>query len=68
MTASPISQQNYTTFTRPSVASDLAHSLGRALLLWSVRHSRVVQISHEEMALRIANDRVVAEIHHGRNW
>jgi hypothetical protein len=68
MTASTISHQAYTTFTRPSVASDLARNLARALLGWSVRHSRVVQISHEEMALRIANDRVVAEIHHGRNW
>jgi hypothetical protein len=68
MTTSTISQQTYTTFTRPSVASDLARSLARALLHWSVRHSRVVQISHEDMALRIANDRVVAAIHHGRNW
>jgi hypothetical protein len=66
MTASTISRQTYTTFTRPSVASDVAQNLARALLRWSVRHSSVVQISHEEMALRIANDRVLAEIRQGR--
>ena len=68
MTASTISQQTYSTFTRQSVASEIARNLARALLRWSVRHSRVIQISHEEMALRIANDRVVAELHHGHNW
>lgn len=66
MTASTVSQQAYTTFTRPSVASDAAQHLARALLRWSVRHSRVTQISHEEMALRLANDRVLAQIHPGR--
>jgi hypothetical protein len=68
MTASTVSQQTYTTFTRPSAASEVAQEIAKALLRWSIRHSRVTQISHEEMALRIANDRVVSELHHGRSW
>jgi hypothetical protein len=65
---SSISQQSYTTFTRDSVATEVARKIARGLLHWSEQHSRVVQLSHEEMALRLANERVLDQVHEGRFW
>ena len=68
MSESSISQQSYTTFTRNSVATEVAQKIARVLLRWSEQHSRVVQLSHEEMALRLANERVLNQVHEGRYW
>ncbi|MDQ1545456.1 MAG: hypothetical protein QOH69_360 [Actinomycetota bacterium] len=68
MSESSISQQIYTTFTRDSVATELARGIAGGLLRWSEQHSRVVQLSHEEMALRLANERVLDQVHEGRFW
>ena len=68
MSASTLSHESYTTFTRRSLATEAAQKLAGGLLRWSDRHSRVVQLSHEEMALRLANDRVLEELHDGWNW
>jgi hypothetical protein len=65
---SSISQQYYTTFTRDSVATEVARKIARGLLRWSERHSQVVQLTHEEMALRLANERVLDQVHEGRFW
>jgi hypothetical protein len=45
-----------------------ARKIARGLLRWSEQHSRVVQLSHEEMALRLANERVLEQVHEGRFW
>ncbi len=68
MSESSISQQTHTTYTRDSVATEVARGIARGLLRWSEQHSRVVQLSHEEMALRIANERVLDQVHEGRFW
>jgi hypothetical protein len=68
MSATVLSQQSYGTITRPSIATDVAEKFAHKLLRWAERHSRVTQLSHEEMALLLANDRAVAEVHEGRNW
>jgi hypothetical protein len=56
------------TISRPSAVTIAVENLGNRLLRWSERHSRVTQLSHEEMALKLANDRVLAVVREGRRW
>lgn len=68
MSLSSISGPSCTTIKRPSVATIAVEKLARGLLRWSEHHSRVTQPSHEDMALKLANDRVLALVREGRRW
>jgi hypothetical protein len=68
MSINSLSGAPCTTISRPSILTIAVENLGRSLLRWSERHSRVTQPTHEQMALTIANDRVLAVVREGRRW